>query len=136
MDRKLNRNFNYFSVDSLLQIHALYNLILMKSEMNLADDVITEYGNDLETLEWKYIQTNADIVHGIQLKQKEFETETHTLQDQFETTQFVWWSDLLCTGPEQDEQKLEQLIRKIIFELKDQYKLEDVEWVLIFDFVI
>lgn len=124
MDNKSFNLFNFvyfFSVDSLLQIHALHNLLLMKTEMCLPDNLIKDYETELDRLEWKYIQSNADIVKDIKKKQMDFESEVTELQAKFdsEDTEYIWWSDLFNSS---DEKQSEQLVRKILFDIKDQYK--------------
>lgn len=105
----------------------MHNLLLMQTEMALPDELVKEYETELEKLEGKYIKTQADIVKNIHLKQLEFEKEIKDLEREFVTprAEFVWWSDLL--NDDHDDQKLDQLIRKIVIDIKDQYKTKDIE---------
>lgn len=93
--------------------------------MSLSEDLVKEYKAELDRLEWKYIQSNADVVRDIRKKQTDFESEVTELQAEFETkdSEFVWWSDLLDFV---DENKSEQFIRKITLDIKDQYKDNDI----------
>lgn len=97
--------------------------------MALPDELCTEYETDLERLEWKYIQTKADVVHGIQLNQIKYENEVDELESQFRTknSEYTWWVDSL--DDDQDDRHVDQLMRKIVFDIKDQYKLKNIEWV-------
>lgn len=110
-------------------MHALYNLLLMKSEMALSDDLCKEYETDLEKLEWKYVQTNADMVKGFQLNQIKYENEINEFQCQFraKNSEYTWWVDSL--DDDQDDRQVDQLMRKIVFDIKDQYKLKNIEYV-------
>lgn len=94
----------------------------------MPDDLCTEYETDLEKLEWKYIQTNADVVHGIQLNQIKYENEVDELESQFRTknSEYTWWVDSL--DDDQDDRHVDQLMRKIVFDIKDQYKLKNNEF--------
>lgn len=95
--------------------------------MAISEDLIKQYETDLDRLEWKYIQANADIVKEIQRKQSEFNNEIDELDRQFETedSEYTWWSNLLYMDANHDERQLDQLMRKIIFDIKDQYKIID-----------
>lgn len=53
----INNIHLYFSVDSLLQIHAVYNLIDIMSQNNNQDPMkIDEYKKESVRLEWKYME--------------------------------------------------------------------------------
>lgn len=99
----------------------------METEMALSEELVLQYKVDLEKLERKYMQTNADIVENIHRKQVEFETEITELEQEFKTSKakYNWWSDLL--NDDHDDPQLDQLIRKIVIDIKDLYKIKDIE---------
>lgn len=95
--------------------------------MALDDNEVHEFDADLERLEWKYIQTNSDIVKNIHVKQTEYQNEITGLEQRFEApnAEYIWWSDLL--NEDHDDRQLDQLIRKIVIDIKDQYKIKNIE---------
>lgn len=53
----------FFSVDTLLQMHALHNLnevMVMQGNVNYEDK--DEHQKEYERLEWKYIQNSSNLV--------------------------------------------------------------------------
>lgn len=101
----------------------------MKSEMDISDELAADFATDLERLEWKYIKTNADIVKNIHAKQIEYAREIDDLESQFQApkAEYIWWSDLLNEKDGQEDRQLDQLIRKIVLDIKDLYKIKDIE---------
>lgn len=66
VDTQFDINYCIFSVDSLLQIHAIHNLfetMEMQGQSNYADK--EQHQNEYERLEWKYLENSSQLVHQI-----------------------------------------------------------------------
>lgn len=50
------------SVDSLLQIHALHNLLEINEFISVPSEEVAEYTKELEGLEWKYLKDSIELV--------------------------------------------------------------------------
>lgn len=53
---------SFCSVDSLLQVHALHNLLEIGEIENNSAEESSEYTKELERLEWKYLDNSITLV--------------------------------------------------------------------------
>lgn len=49
-------------MDSLLQVHALYNLLEINEVENVSPEKVDEYRKELERLELKYLENSINLV--------------------------------------------------------------------------
>lgn len=104
-----------FSVDSLLQVHALHNLLTIGS--NLALDERDKYAEQLKKMEQKYIEPSAQLVAKIYQEQKKYTDRVEECRENFMMDEYTWWAELLTHG---DDVRTEQLMMRIFSELMEQ----------------
>lgn len=62
--RKIPPRLNgfFYSVDSLLQVHAIHNLLEISEKENDSPEDTNEHTKELEQLEWKYLTNSINLV--------------------------------------------------------------------------
>lgn len=63
LQRAKEKVFENINVDTLQQIHALYNLIKVIEENNLEENDVEEYKHNFAESEWKYIDSYYSLVN-------------------------------------------------------------------------
>lgn len=106
----------FLSVDTLLQVHALHNLLLVNT--TLTPDKRNDYESELHKLEWKHIHKNATLIQSLKRDQQKYAMDIDELKNKFFGTEYSWWADVLNTEDDSDES---QLFRKIVSETNDLY---------------
>ena len=84
------------------------------------DETKAEYEEELDRLEWKYIQQKANLVLNVKKGQKRFEKTIDKLEEKFITSEYDWWCAVVLSK-ELNDQKSDQLLKKVFLDVRDQY---------------
>ncbi|XP_022218628.2 E3 ubiquitin-protein ligase SHPRH isoform X2 [Drosophila obscura] len=80
-------NKDNISVDSVLQIHALYNILeantLAAPQDKISEIEVTTYQAQMKALEWKYLDDTSKVLQSADNAYQSKITECHNLNDQF-----------------------------------------------------
>ncbi|KAJ6644541.1 E3 ubiquitin-protein ligase SHPRH, partial [Pseudolycoriella hygida] len=95
-------------VDSLLQVHALHNLIEITEPTNDANDQREEYKKDLERLEWKYLDNSVNLVRDAKDQLRKVQNEIIDRVNEADDNSFRWWAEYAVNASK--NVKLEQQI--------------------------
>lgn len=92
-ERHIHCYFLFFRVDSLLQIHAIHNLLSI-------DDTITEneritFQADLAKFEMKYLTKNVNLVQHYLTQQEKWSQKCEEIENKFISNPYQWWNDAL-----------------------------------------
>lgn len=109
------------SVDSLLQIHAIHNLLLVDSSID--DDERQTFEAELNRLEMKYLEKYLNNVKNYQTEQTKWEEKIDVIYTKLEMNEYQWWINAL----KYNERDSENLLRKIQSEIKTTYFFEDLQ---------
>lgn len=113
--------FRLNSVDSLLQIHAIHNLLLVDSSIDANER--QKFESELNKLEMKYLEKYVNNVKNYQIEQTKLEEKIDTIHAKFEFNEYDWWVNALkYNGSDSDG-----LLRKIQSEIKTTYGFEDLQ---------
>ncbi|KAG4066978.1 hypothetical protein HA402_007726 [Bradysia odoriphaga] len=93
-------------VDSLLQVHALYNLLEINEVENVSPEKVDEYTKELERLEWKYLENSINLVQTERDNQQKVENEIIARTNEAWDSKFNWWTEFLETFNVKFEQQL------------------------------
>lgn len=115
----VKKNIN--SVDSLLQIHAIYNMLEIDTTI-VAGERKT-YEEELNQLEAKFLGKNVNLVKNFQLEQKKWEEKVDEIQSNLVANEYQWWMNAL----KHEERYPSALLRKIIEELIQSFEFEQRE---------
>lgn len=109
------------SVDTLLQIHAIHNL--MEIDTSIDGDEKTAFYEDLNRLEAKYLEKYVTLVKNIQIDATKWEERIEAIHSKLVANEYQWWLNALDNEPHDSN----QLLRRIIDEIKVSYgKKNDV----------
>ncbi|XP_055320162.1 E3 ubiquitin-protein ligase SHPRH [Sitodiplosis mosellana] len=109
------------SVDTLLQIHAIHNLLDVDASID--DNETAAFHEDLNRLEAKYLEKYVTLVKNIHLDQTKWEERIKTIHSKLVSNEYQWWLNALKNEPHDSN----QLLRRIIDEIKVSYgKKNDV----------
>lgn len=109
------------SVDSLLQIHAIHNLLLVDS--SIEDDERATFEAELNRLEMKYLEKYVNNVKNYQTEQVKWEEKIDAIYTKLEMNEYQWWINAL----KYNERDSDSLLRKIQNEIKTTYGFEDLQ---------
>lgn len=109
------------SVDSLLQIHAIHNLLLVDS--SIGDDERQTFEDDLNRLEMKYLEKYLNNVKTYQIEQTKWEEKIDVIYTKLELNEYQWWVNAL----KYTERDSDFLLRKIQSEIKTTYGFENLQ---------
>lgn len=109
------------SVDSLLQIHAIHNLLLVDS--SIEDDERQTFEAELNRLEMKYLKKYLNNVKNYQTEQNKWEEKIDVIYTKFEKNEYQWWINAL----KYNERDSDYLLRKIQSEIKTTYGFENLQ---------
>lgn len=102
-------------MDSLLQVHALYNLLSIGS--SLPQDERDKYAEQLHKMEQKYIEPSAELVARIKIEQTNCSDRVDECERNFIFDEYRWWAQLLAT---REDGRTEQLMVRIHTELMEK----------------
>lgn len=108
-------------MDSLLQIHAIHNLLLV--DQSIADDERQTFEDELNKLEQKYLGKYVTNVQNCQNEQKKWEEKIDVIHSKLEANEYQWWINAL----KYNERDSDFLLRKIQSEIKTTYGFEDLQ---------
>lgn len=114
---------SFDSVDSLLQIHAIHNLLLVDASIGDAERYTFEA--DLNKLEMKYLEKYVNNVKNFQIEQTKSEEKIDELYDKLQLNEYQWWINAL----KYNERDSDALLRKIQIDIKNIYDFEDMQYV-------
>lgn len=109
------------SVDSLLQIHAIHNLMLVDS--TIQDDERQTFESELNRLEMKYLEKYLSNVKTHQTEQNKLEEKIDVIYTKLESNEYQWWINAL----KYSERDSDFLLRKIQSEIKTTYGFETLQ---------
>lgn len=109
------------SVDSLLQIHAIHNLMLVDS--SIQDDERQTFESELNRLEMKYLEKYLSNVKIHQTEQIKLEEKIDVIYTKLELNEYQWWINAL----KYSERDSDFLLRKIQSEIKTTYGFENLQ---------
>lgn len=112
-------DFFFYSVDSLLQIHAIHNFLLIDS--SIGNDERQTFEAELNRLEMKYLEKYVNNVKNYQIEQRKWEEKIDAIYPKLEMNEYQWWINALKCN----ERDFDQLLRKIHSEIKTSYGFED-----------
>lgn len=107
------------SVDSLLQIHAIHNLLLVDTSVD--DDERLTFEAELNRLEMKYLEKYLNNVKNYQTEQTKWEEKIDAIYTKLEMNEYQWWINAL----KYNERDSEQLLRKIHSDIKTTYGFKE-----------
>lgn len=114
--------FNFiYSVDSLLQIHAIHNVLLV--DTSIGADERQAYEAELNKMEMKYLEKYLNNVKNHQIEQCKWEEKIDVIYTKFEKNEYQWWINAL----KYEERDSEHLLRKIQTEIKTSYGFENLQ---------
>lgn len=103
------------SVDTLLQIHAIYNLLEIDKSID-ADERAT-LQSDLSKLEAKYLEKYVSLVKNCHLEQTKWVEKIDAIHSKLVGNEYQWWLNALKDNPHD----LDQLLSRIYDEIKSGY---------------
>lgn len=103
------------SVDTLLQIHAIHNLLDV--DTSIGTDETALFHEDLNKLEAKYLEKYVNLVKSILLDQTKWDEKIEIIHSKIVANEYSWWINALKNEPHDSN----QLLRKIIDEIKVSY---------------
>lgn len=103
------------SVDTLLQIHAIHNLLEIDSSIGAEER--TSFDVDLNKLEAKYLEKYVNLVKTFQLEQTKWAEKIDTIRSKLKANEYQWWMNALRNEPHDSD----QLLRRIQDEIKPVY---------------
>lgn len=109
------------SVDSLLQIHAIHNLLLVDTSID--DDERQTFEAELNRLEFKYLEKYVNNVKNHQTEQTKWEDRIDVIYTKLEMNEYQWWINAL----KYNERDSEALLRKIHTEIKTTYGVKELQ---------
>lgn len=110
-----NNDHNFYRVDSLLQIHAIHNLLSIDGTVTL--DEKQNYQTELNALEAKYLEKNVNLVKNYQIEQEKWQQKVEELENKFQENAYQWWIDVLYN----ESSVSSQLLMKISVEIENSY---------------
>lgn len=110
-------------VDSLLQVHAFHNLLLI--DTNLPNETKEKYSSEMIRLEKKYLEKNCTLVDKKMLERQKCVREVNMYRDNFNHDEHTWWTDIFAIEAK-NSQKLIDLIEKITKEIGEKYDTNDL----------
>lgn len=102
------------SVDSLLQIHAIHNLLLVDASIESEERELLEA--DLNKLEHKYLEKYVNMVKNCQIEQTKWEEKIDVIYAKLVKDEYRWWMNAI-----NEERGSDQLLRKIQDDIKTSY---------------
>ncbi|XP_029716556.2 E3 ubiquitin-protein ligase SHPRH [Aedes albopictus] len=113
------------SVDSLLQIHALYNILEVlimqeqEGEQISPEEVKADYEERCAKLEWKYIETYSNIVKGVELELKQATEKLREVNTRLSgKIDGRWWRSVIYRV-DRDALKTANLLIKLNVEIRN-----------------
>lgn len=106
-----------FSVDSLLQIHAIHNLLLVDTSIKTDESELFEA--DLNKLELKYLEKYVNLVKNCQIEQTKWEEKIDVIYSKLVKNEYQWWMNAI-----NEERGSDQLLRKIQDDIKTSYGVQ------------
>ncbi|XP_055700948.1 E3 ubiquitin-protein ligase SHPRH [Phlebotomus papatasi] len=116
-------------VDSLLQIHALHNLIEIgnltrtqeegQEKEEGSEDVRSEYRAELKRLEGKYISTYHTMVKQVEKQLRNATNTLDALEAEMETTNGNWWREIFAAIRNTNRETV--LLDKVFIEINEQF---------------
>lgn len=103
------------SVDTLLQIHAIHNLLSVDASIGPEDRASFE--TDLSKLEAKYLEKYVNLVRSLQLEQSKCNEKIAAIRSKLVANEYQWWMNALKNEPHDSE----HLLRRIQDEIKTSY---------------
>lgn len=115
-DSVMKDSFNFFhSVDSLLQIHAMHNLLQIDETIDTAQR--QSYEADMSKLELKYLEKYVNLVQLHLHEQTKWDEKIEAIRSKFIANEYQWWVDAL----KNECRDSEQLLRRIQGDIKTSY---------------
>lgn len=107
-------------MDSLLQVHALYNLLLIDTTLNEEDRKL--YECDLNRFEMKYLEKNVQLVANFHTNRRRWTETIADIESEFIQNAYQWWIDTLTNERYSGSNNL---LQKIQEEVINHYSFMD-----------
>lgn len=114
-----------YRVDSLLQIHAISNLLSIDTK--ITDDERTNYETDLIAFEKKFLSKNVLMVQNLLAEKDKWSKRIDEIELEFNANAFQWWMDAL----EYERMNPSQLLRRIQEDIFSSYNMRDAKYIQI-----
>lgn len=108
-------------MDSLIQIHAITNLLLIDTE--ISDDQRTNYQTELIAFEKKYLSKNVLLVRKVTTEKNKWFKRINDIQSEFKANEYQWWLDAL----EYERMNPSTLLRRIHEDILLLYNVVDAK---------
>lgn len=103
------------SVDTLLQIHAIHNLLLI--DASIGSEERQSFEADLSKLEAKYLEKYVSLVKNLQLEQSKCNEKIAAIRSKLVANEYQWWINALKNEPHDSD----YLLRRIQDDIKTSY---------------
>lgn len=103
------------SVDTLLQIHAIHNLLSV--DTSIGPEERASFEAELSRLEAKYLEKYVNLVRNLQIEQSKWDDKIAVIRSKLVANEYQWWMNALQNEPHDSQ----HLLRRIQDEIKTSY---------------